>query len=118
MLGIGTQFPDLIDKPFTWTFAILPSGRSVTHSLVIMAIASIPLLMLAERRRMLNLVLPFMGGWMTHLLGDSYGYFLGFNKCASYLLYPITGVCDYPENHTFLEFFLTLDLTSRLSFAR
>ena len=32
-LAFGTQFPDLIDKPLTWTFAVLPYGRSFAHSL-------------------------------------------------------------------------------------
>lgn len=31
-LAIGTQFPDLVDKPLAWTFGVLPTGTSLAHS--------------------------------------------------------------------------------------
>ena len=37
-LAIGTQLPDLIDKPLTYQFAVLPSGRSLGHSLFFAAV--------------------------------------------------------------------------------
>ena len=41
-LAVGTQFPDLVDKPLAWTFGISPSGRAGAHSLLI----AIPLLLM------------------------------------------------------------------------
>lgn len=31
-LALGTQFPDLVDKPLAWVFHVLPSGTSLAHS--------------------------------------------------------------------------------------
>lgn len=42
-LAVGTQFPDLVDKPLSWTLGVLPSGHSLAHSLF----AALPLATLA-----------------------------------------------------------------------
>ena len=31
---VGSQFPDLIDKPLSWVFQVLPTGQSLAHSLL------------------------------------------------------------------------------------
>lgn len=36
LLLFGTQLPDLIDKPLAWTLPVLPSGRSLGHSLLLL----------------------------------------------------------------------------------
>jgi len=54
-LGVGTQFPDLIDKPLGWTFGVLPGGRTLAHSLLTVAVVAvvlaIPLGVVSARRR-------------------------------------------------------------------
>lgn len=115
-LGLGTQFPDLIDKPFAWSFALLPSGRSVTHSLLLVAVVGAAVILVGRRRGWTTPATAFVAGWFAHLLGDSYGYFLGLDDCAAFLLYPLTPLCGYEEDHTFVEFFLSLELTTRLVF--
>ena len=30
-LAVGTQFPDLVDKPLAWWLDVLPAGRSLGH---------------------------------------------------------------------------------------
>ena len=32
-VALGTQLPDLVDKPLAWTVNVLASGRSLAHSL-------------------------------------------------------------------------------------
>ena len=34
-LVLGTQFPDLVDKPLAWLFDVLPSGTSLAHSVFV-----------------------------------------------------------------------------------
>lgn len=34
-LFVGTQFPDLVDKPLAWMFGLLPSGTSLAHSVFV-----------------------------------------------------------------------------------
>jgi len=32
---LGSQFPDLVDKPLAWAFGVLPSGTTLTHSVFV-----------------------------------------------------------------------------------
>lgn len=71
-LGLGTQFPDLVDKPLA-NRRVLVSGRSLAHSLVV----GLPLLTglwrLAGRRGASRLAAAFTVGYATHLAGDMLG---------------------------------------------
>ena len=37
-VGVGTLLPDVIDKPLAWWAAVLPNGRSLAHSAVVMGL--------------------------------------------------------------------------------
>ena len=68
-LGFGTQFPDLVDKPLTWTFGLLPGGtfaHTVFVALPVVAVA------LAAGRRVgrPHVATGFSVGYLSHLLGD------------------------------------------------
>lgn len=45
-LGVGTRLPDLVDEPLAWSFALLPSGRTLAHSAPVTA----AVLLVAARR--------------------------------------------------------------------
>ena len=65
---MGTQLPDLVDKPLAWTVPVLPTGRSLAHSfLVALPILAI-LWAVADDSR------PAVGalsiGWVSHSLAD------------------------------------------------
>lgn len=94
-LAIGTQFPDLIDKPFAWTFDVLPSGRSLTHSVfTTMAVVSIAYVVL-EGRSAREYVGPFALGYVSHLLGDSVRPVLaGDEEDVGFLAWPLAST-DY-----------------------
>lgn len=69
---LGTQLPDLIDKPLAWSFGVLPSGRMFAHSLVV----SLPVLavggVLATRRGYVRWTAVFVIAYLSHIIGDFY----------------------------------------------
>jgi hypothetical protein len=72
LLVLGTQLPDLIDKPLAWTFGVLPSGRMFAHSLVVCLPVLAVLTVVAHRRGRGWLGLLFSVAYLSHLAGDFY----------------------------------------------
>ena len=116
-LAVGTQLPDLIDKPLAWTIPLLPNGRSLSHSLLVVPPILLVVAYLASgyRRR---LVVAVLVGHLTHLATDALYpllegnlYFLGF------LGWPLVPPIEY-EGATkgILSHFLTFQLTPRSGF--
>lgn len=111
-LAVGTQFPDLIDKPLAWTFGVLPSGRAGAHSLLI----AIPLLVFlwwrvdssAKRRAWGGFAL----GYLAHLAADGV-YSLVDAEFAelSYLFWPVLALPGYDESTGIVAHFLTANIT-------
>lgn len=113
-LAIGTQFPDLIDKPLSWTFGILPSGRSLAHSLLVLGIVAGILYWFSRDRsdRTKTAVLAFGVGWLSHVFADGYTILLGRQTCVNYLLWPLAA-CPYDEKgRSIIEFLLATELTT------
>jgi hypothetical protein len=69
LVALGSQVPDLIDKPLAWTLNVLPSGRSLGHSVLVGAV--IVVVVVAVLRRYELRGWPFAFGYYSHLLGDS-----------------------------------------------
>lgn len=69
-LLVGTQLPDLIDKPLVF-FGVLPSGRALGHSLLF-AVVVVALLWLFARRYAdhSHLFVALGFGHLSHILGD------------------------------------------------
>ena len=116
-LAVGTQFPDLIDKPLAWTFGVLPSGRAGAHSLLV----AVPLLALlwwrfsspAARRAWAG----FAIGYLTHLATDGVYSVLDteFAELA-YLLWPAVSLPPAEESTGIVGHFLAADMTPFLLF--
>lgn len=100
-VAAGSQFPDVIDKPLSY-WELIPSGRSLAHSLFTFVIVCLVVWRIAEHlrnrwpaknwREKLRAMTPaaFTVGYCSHLLGDSYTFFLaGDLWSARFLLYPI-----------------------------
>lgn len=67
---IGSQFPDLIDKPLSWTVSALPSGTSLAHSLLV-AVPSVTILtVLAARYGRGRTAVGFGVAYLLHLPAD------------------------------------------------
>lgn len=71
-LGLGTQLPDLIDKPLAWYVDVLPYGRSFAHSVLTGGLVLLAVAVLLERRGELASAVAFAIGYLSHLLGDAY----------------------------------------------
>lgn len=96
-LLVGSQLPDLIDKPLAWWLQILPSGRSLGHSLLF-ALPVIALgIWIARSRRRTDVGVAFGAGYLLHLPGDIlYPVLLGESPDFGFLWYPVM----YREGHT------------------
>lgn len=67
LAGIG---PDLVDKLLSWWLALLPSGRSLAHSLVIGGPLVLLVLLVGWRLHRSPVAIAFAVGYLTHLVGD------------------------------------------------
>nr|WP_197052477.1 metal-dependent hydrolase [Halobellus rufus] len=113
-LGFGTQFPDLIDKPLSWTVSILPYGRSLSHSLFTLILLVGVLWVLFQYPDQRALTTAFGIGYLSHVIGDGIGPAItGDYVGLGYLLWPLTPV-PTGDSRSFIEFFLTLELTPQV----
>ncbi|UPW00392.1 metal-dependent hydrolase [Halorussus gelatinilyticus] len=117
-LAVGTQFPDLVDKPLAWTFGVLPSGHSLAHSLF----AALPLAALAatvgvalDRRRdgdapgASRVGAAFAFGYLSHLPSDAfYPLLVGGEANYDFLLWPVVPVSSPETGVGFAEMLRTL----------
>ncbi|WP_254533371.1 metal-dependent hydrolase [Natrinema gelatinilyticum] len=106
-MAIGSQFPDLIDKPLAY-YGVLASGRSVAHSLLItVLIAGLVTWGAHVLHRWrpahrwvgrLCVVTPaaFSIGYLSHLVGDSLGPLrAGAYDSLTYLGWPLLAAPRY-----------------------
>jgi hypothetical protein len=68
-LVVGTQFPDLVDKPLSWSFDLLPAGV-LAHSLFFAVPFSVLVLAVARRFSHTDLAGAFLVGYLSHLPAD------------------------------------------------
>lgn len=95
-LAIGTQFPDVVDKPLAYWFGVLPEGRALMHSLAVFVPLALGLLAVAWYYGRTQVGAGFTIGWGSHLLGDSIGALQqGSYGQLSFLLWPIRPAPDY-----------------------
>jgi len=114
-LALGTQFPDLADKPLAWTFGILPAGRTLTHTLLI----SVPLCAasyaLARRWRRSEWAIAFGVGYLAHIVADALPSLLwGELVDARFLLWPVLPAPPTEGSDSVLTHFATIEPTGYL----
>lgn len=90
VLALATQFPDLIDKPGSWVFGVLPSGTSVAHSIFVAVPVAVFALVFARRRGVPEIGISISVGYLSHLVGDiSYSALLGGKPSVGVVLWPL-----------------------------
>lgn len=95
-MAVGTQFPDVVDKPLAYWFGALPEGRALTHSLIVFVPLAVAIVALAWYYGRSQVGAGFTIGWGSHLLGDSIGALQqGAYSMLSFLLWPILPAPDY-----------------------
>ena len=110
-LAIGTQFPDLVDKPLAWYLHVLPSGRTLAHSSLTATLVMGSLWVALSGRR--HLVVGFAAGYLSHLLGDAIRPLLAGDIDSLYfLLWPILPPVQYDSGTSIWGHLATVDLTS------
>ena len=94
-LALGTQFPDLVDKPLGWGTTLLPSGLSLAHSLLFaLPVAALTITVGAAVGR-LAVALAFVTGYLTHLPGDVlYPLIVTGELRLGFLLWPLVPAAD------------------------
>lgn len=87
LVALGSQVPDLIDKPLAWTLNVLPSGRSLGHSVLVGTVIVVVAVALLRRYDLRGW--PFALGYYSHLAGDSIRPVLdGRFQDLAFLLWP------------------------------
>ncbi|MBX0296668.1 metal-dependent hydrolase [Haloarcula nitratireducens] len=113
-VAFGTQFPDLVDKPLAWSVPILPSGRSLAHSLVVAAVLLTVLYWISRVYEREEIVLAFAVGYVAHSLSDlGPGTVLGLLQgdlsqltWTTYLVWPLLAPPPYPNDSSFISHFV------------
>jgi hypothetical protein len=116
-LAFGTQFPDLVDKPLAWTFAVLPNGRSLAHSLVTALLIIAVLELLLRRRGDGAIATAFGVGYLAHLFGDAlYPAMSGEFPALGFLAWPLVPPVEYATEPSFGAHLQQLSLNSSVAF--
>lgn len=103
-LAVGTQFPDLVDKPLAWNVHLLPYGRTLTHSLLVAVPLSLAVTRYAAGRDRRAVGVAFAIGYLSHLLGDAFGLVVyGDYADLAFLVWPLLPIPDAEDE---LEGFL------------
>ena len=95
ILVLGSQFPDLVDKPLAWYLAALPTGRSLAHSLLLLVPLSTVLFVAAARYDRGEYGIAFATGSISHTLADVLPTLWDPEQGTNQLLWPITPVEPY-----------------------
>lgn len=111
-LALGSQLPDLIDKPLVY-YGVLSSGRSAGHSLVgaVVVVGGTVLLTRFLTRRLdastwthrvlARTPVPLTVGYLSHILGDSWRAMVTLQgDKLTYLLWPLLAPPQYPSDDT------------------
>lgn len=110
---VGTQFPDLVDKPLAWTFGILPSGRSLAHSLLAVGVVFAIGYAIASRWNRADVAVAFSVGHFSHSLADVHPFLWeGEYEYLTYLLWPLLPVPTTDAGNTFGEYIRELSVSS------
>ena len=89
-LALGTQFPDLVDKPLSWWLAVVPS-RSLAHSALVALFVLPAAVAVCRRLDRPDPAAAFAFGTLSHLFGDALWPLLtGAYADLGFLLWPLT----------------------------
>lgn len=94
---VGSQFPDLVDKPLAYQLSVIPNGRMFAHSLLVVTTVSLVVLRLATHEHIdhRRAVRAFVFAYLTHVAGDFSGELLTPHRpFPSNLLWPFVPVAS------------------------
>ncbi len=89
-VAVGTQFPDLVDKPLAWTLSVVGSGVSIAHSVFTAVGLSAVVVLVSRRVGHRKLGVAFAVGYLLHLPADmAYPVLLGQQPQLEAFLWPV-----------------------------
>lgn len=90
VLAIGTQLPDVIDKPLALSVGLLPSGLSLGHSFVFLAILTPLAVSISNRFGRPELAGALITGVASHLIGDVlFALLIGSPRPYQFIFWPV-----------------------------
>lgn len=95
LVCFGALVPDLVDKPLGWYTGVLPTGRSLTHSLLVLVALALVVYLLLRGRDRGEYGLAFGVGAISHPLADALPVLWSPDATASFLLWPFLTVEPY-----------------------
>jgi len=112
---VASQLPDLIDKPLAWWVPILPSGRSLGHSLLFAVPLVVSVGVVAHRAGRFGVTPAVAVGYLCHLLGDTYVelYYWRVDE-LTYLLWPLLPPYPYDTALSLSELMASQIVTTEL----
>ena len=118
ILLFGTQLPDLIDKPLAWTFQILPSGRTLGHSLLFLVPLVILAYLVAVRYQRSEWAIALAIGAISHAIVDILPPVLrGEFQYATSILWPLLPPPAFEDHdRTIIGHLLSVEPTPILAF--
>ncbi|WP_336035093.1 metal-dependent hydrolase [Halobacterium yunchengense] len=95
VVAVASVLPDLVDKPLAWWLAVLPSGRSLGHSLLVAVPLAAAVLLAGYARGERPVAVAFALGHLSHLAGDvAYPLVVDGELRAGFLLWPVVPAPD------------------------
>ncbi|MBV0923099.1 metal-dependent hydrolase [Halomicroarcula limicola] len=89
-VAVGSQFPDLVDKPLGWGTTLLPSGTSLAHSILFAVPISLLVVAVAHRYGHSSVGVGFALAYLAHPPADAvYSFVLGGHLRLGFLLWPV-----------------------------
>lgn len=89
MVLFASQLPDLIDKPLAWQFGLIPSGRSLAHSVFVGVPLSVGAVVFARQRGFPEIGSAFWIGYLSHLVTDAVPLYPGAGTSFDSILWPL-----------------------------
>lgn len=112
---VGTQFADVVDKPLAWWFGVVPSGRSLAHSLLVAVPLSALVLAVTWHRSHPEVGTAFGLGYASHLVGDTaVAFYYWRPEEFTFLLWPLLPAYPYDEFVGFVDFAGNVEVTTAL----
>lgn len=102
LVGFGGIFPDLVDKPLSWSAGILPTGRSLSHSLLVLVPVVLAVYLVARWYGTTEYSVAFGVGVLSHPLVDAVPVVWNPGASWEFLFWPIIAVTPYDDAPTLL----------------
>lgn len=111
---VATQIPDLIDKPLSWTVAVLPAGRSLGHSALFgVVLAGLCWYIVAVRAGRRDVAVGGIAGYGSHLLGDGALAIINMEWAElTYLAWPVLSPPAYETPQSFVAHFRAFEFST------